>query len=144
MQEVKVYKKVSDFKIDFNILSKLIDIFPDNTSTKNLRIRIKPVNTIQIEELRSQIKSSLDYTLFDCDIYASLSAFYAGTNQHIDTESVLILNCYGKVCYNIYGEEIQSCILEEGDAILIPSGVAHSAIPLTPRISLSFRVECKK
>lgn len=139
--EVKVFKKVNDFKIDFNTLSSLIDVFPDNASTKGLRVKIKPVNTVQIEDLRSQIKSSLKYNLLDCDIYASLSAFHAGTNQHVDQESVFILNCCGKVCYNIYEEEIHSYIIEEQDAIFIPSGVVHSAVPLTPRISLSFRVE---
>lgn len=138
--EIKLYKKANNFKLDFNSLSKIIDIFPENISIKGLRVKIKPVNTSEIEELRLQIKDSLNYTLYDCDIYASLSSLYGGTNYHIDEESVFILNCYGKVCYNIYKEETHSHILEEGDAILIPGGIAHSAIPLTPRISLSFRV----
>jgi cupin superfamily acireductone dioxygenase involved in methionine salvage len=60
------------------------------------------------------------------------------TANHLDDEAVILIPTYGKVIYNIYVERVQeSFFLGEGDLLLIPKNIEHSAIPLGPRIVLS-------
>ena len=54
---------------------------------------------------------------------------------HKDMEDVIVIGLYGKV---MYISEDKIFLLEENDLIIIPSGVTHRAIGLTPRITLSF------
>lgn len=136
-----IFKKLHDFRMDFNSLVALVDMASEIVFIKNLRIHIDNFNTVAINKVREELSEKTKYKLFDCDIFSSLSTYTGGTPYHVDEESVLILNIFGKVCYNMYRENIQSFLLEEGDAIYIPNGLPHSAIPLTPRISLSFRAE---
>jgi cupin superfamily acireductone dioxygenase involved in methionine salvage len=52
----------------------------------------------------------------------------------------LLIGAFGKVIYNIYSEELgkfNSITLEEGDLLIIPKNIEHSAIPLCPRIVIS-------
>ena len=138
--KVEVLRNINNFKIDFNDLTKITDILPDNVFIKRHRITVKPFDSFEIDNLRKEIKKQLNLNLLDCDIYASFSSIYGGTTFHIDEENVFILNSYGRVCYNIHEEQVHSNILEKNDAIIIPGGIAHSVHALTPRISLSFRV----
>lgn len=136
-----VFKKLHDFRMDFNSFISLVDMVPQIVSINSLRLKIDEIDTQPIDNLRKELSKKTNYKLFDCDIYASLSTYNGGTPYHIDQESVLILNVLGNVCYNIYKERVENYILQEGDGIYIPHGLPHSAIPLTPRISLSFRAE---
>lgn len=133
-----IFKKLHDFRMDFNSLVALVDMSPEIVFIDNLRLKIDDINTQIIDKVRKELCEKTGYKLFDCDIYSSLSSYRGGTPYHIDQESVLILNVFGKICYNMYKENIQSFLLEEGDAIYIPSGLPHSGVPLTPRISFSF------
>ena len=57
---------------------------------------------------------------------------------HWDVTDVLLLGLHGKVLYKI--NDIEEYILEPSDLLIIPQGVKHMAIGITPRITLSYGI----
>ena len=70
----------------------------------------------------------------DLDLFFSLVSGTKSTTHH-DTYPVFILNLTGKVFYKVGTEDFE---LSSGDLLVIPEGVIHKAIGLTPRITLSY------
>ena len=144
MIKPEIYRKIlPDIKFDFNDVVYAFELHPLSIEIKqNFLLKIKESGAPKINEIREKLMVSSKRKLLGCDVYSSLCSFNASTPFHKDQEAVLILNTEGSICYNLYYEEhTQNTILEKGDAIYIPSMLGHSAIPISPRISLSYECE---
>ena len=76
--------------------------------------------------------------------YVSLSPSSMTSGPHMDEESVHCLQAQGLTQFYVWEDEQQfEYVLEPGDLLHIPSGVPHEAIPLTPRVLLSYGDESK-
>jgi ribosomal protein L16 Arg81 hydroxylase len=72
------------------------------------------------------------------DIYLFFSFTSGGKGlAHSDVEDVHIVGLHGKTMYIVENKEH---LVEKGDLLIIPKGVAHRAIGLSPRIILSFGI----
>jgi hypothetical protein len=93
------------------------------------------------EQIITELNNCFDLNNKKIDLHLYGSIIKKGlTYNHIDREDVLLIGAFGKVIYNIYSEELgkfNSITLEEGDLLIIPKNIEHSAIPLCPRIVIS-------
>lgn len=140
-----VYKKLlPNIRFDFNELVWNFELDPLSTKVvrESFLLKVTHSSLLKIDQIREELMKNTNHRLTNCDIYSSLSSQNAGTPFHRDREPVIILNTFGRICYNIYNfDNTENVILEEGDAIYIPSFLGHAAIPLSPRISLSYECE---
>lgn len=138
------YKQIiSNVDFDFNSLVWQFEVEALKTRVvrESFLIKTEQSEFAMIDEIKNSLMKACEHKLTNCDVYCSLMSYIAGTPFHKDREPVLILNTFGTMCYNIYYEHgLEKVVLEKGDAIYIPSMLGHVAIPLSPRISLSF--EC--
>ena len=71
--------------------------------------------------------------------YISLSTTSRTSGPHQDMESVYCLQAQGQTHFKVWENDREySYIMEAGDLLHIPSGIPHEAIPLTPRVLLSY------
>jgi len=148
LNEIVHIKKYCGFSflIDFNSFSLLADRMEDHIECRNDG-RIKMQNFYIFhpgQQLIETLKYHFDFEgkKLDIDLYASLTKKGITTN-HRDNESVILIPTHGKTIYNIYEEDLncfESYIVEPGDLLIIPKGIQHSAIPLSPRIVISIGV----
>jgi len=139
-----VYKQIiPNVYFDFNDLVYNLELQSTLSEIKEtFLLKIKKSGVPKINEIREELIKASKKRLSSCVVFSSLCSHKASTPFHTDKEAVLILNTYGCVCYNLYYQGYtQNIILEKGDAIYIPSMLGHSALPLTPRISLSYECE---
>ena len=141
----KNFSTLNGLNFDFNGLSLFLDKY--NLSTK---ISSNFINEFIIESvfqcrgvhttpefspINQEIgqKFNPDRKSSDLDLFFSM---VSGTKSitHTDACSVFILNLTGKVFYRLGTESFE---LNSGDLLVIPQGVTHKAIGLTPRITLS-------
>ena len=142
----KNFSTLNGLSFDFNWLSLFLDKY--NLSTKissnfiNAFIvesvyQVKEVHTTpEFSQIYSEIEAKFnpDQKSSDLDLFFSM---VSGTKSitHHDPYSVFILNLTGKVYYRVGTEGFE---LNSGDLVVIPKGVTHKAIGLTPRITLSY------
>ena len=146
---IEYKKKLICFKktFDFNELANLLDrngfqseYTSDNVNQKYILecpIKIKNVET---DFFFNQLYYFLNQEYNKKNLKSNVFLFFSFTGggkslAHQDLEDVIIIGLYGKTLYIIENKEY---LIEEGDLILIPKGVVHRAIGLTPRIILSF------
>lgn len=74
--------------------------------------------------------------------YISLSTSSRTSGKHKDLEDVYCLQAQGKTQFKVWEEDTEhTYILEAGDMLYIPSEITHEAVPLTPRVLLSYGEE---
>ena len=71
--------------------------------------------------------------------YISLSVSSKTSGKHKDIEDVHCLQGLGQTQFKVWESEQEfTYVLNPGDMLYIPSGLTHEAVPLTPRVLLSY------
>ena len=135
-------------KIDFNFISNLLDknMFQSEIFSNYLNLYVLETN-IRIKELEKHPyffsigkilneKFNKNNCNWDLQFFLSLTSGNK-SKPHIDTYDVHILGVYGKTLFKIENEEYY---VMPGDLLSIPKGYHHTAIGITPRITLSYGV----
>ena len=79
----------------------------------------------------------------DAHFYCSKTAKSRSFDPHIDTDDNFLVHAHGSVKWTVCntldnkGNDTTSFNLTTGDLLYIPKGLAHSAVPLSKRISIS-------
>ena len=142
----KNFSTLNGLNFDFNGLSLFLDNYNLSTEIASNFInsyiveavyQVKGVNTTpEFSQINSEIgaKFNPDQKPSDLDLFFSMVSGSKSITHH-DPYSVFILNLTGRVFYKVGAEDFE---LNSGDLLVIPKGVTHKAIGLTPRITLSY------
>jgi mannose-6-phosphate isomerase-like protein (cupin superfamily) len=135
-------------KIDFNFISNLLDkntfkteIFSNYLHQYVLESNIR-VGELQKHpyffEISKLLNEKFNENNYDWDLQFFLSLTSGNKSKpHTDTYDVYIIGVYGKTLFKI---ENQEYYVTPGDLLTIPKGCHHTAIGITPRITLSYGV----
>ena len=100
--------------------------------------------TPNIENALQEIKDSNiipnAHLITDLQFYCSLLNKSTASGMHTDDEDVLIVPCAGTITYLLEtnpAEEVKKQTLFPGDAMFMPRGLPHQAVPSEPRITMS-------
>lgn len=148
LQHIKNYLPF-DKEYDFNDLSILLNRnhFLSRISSNYLNDfifeSIFQIQNVHFDYYFLNIYDKLQKEFNTSDSESNLSIFsslVSGIKSpvHWDVTDVLLLGLHGKVLYKI--NDIEEYILEPSDLLIIPQGVKHMAIGITPRITLSYGI----
>ena len=142
----KNFSNLSGLEFDFNGLSLFLDKYNLSTKISSNFIndfivesvyQVRGVHTTpEFSLINSEIgeKFNPDKKASDLDLFFSMVSGTKSISHH-DACSVFILSLNGKVFYRVGTEGFE---LNPGDLLVIPKGVTHKAIGLTPRITASY------
>jgi mannose-6-phosphate isomerase-like protein (cupin superfamily) len=82
-----------------------------------------------------RVKKALDkLECKEAHLYCNFTTLAPTFGEHQDDCDVYFWQCQGETKWTIDGKDY---ILEPGDLIIVPEGVRHNVIPLTPRLGIS-------
>ena len=129
--------------LDFNTFAFLCDKLEESvTIEQHGKLKIELFEKTSLgQAVIKELTNCFDLANKKIDLHLYGSLIKKGlTYNHFDKEDVLLIGAFGKVVYNIYASELgkfDSITLEQGDLLVVPKNVEHSAIPLCPRIVIS-------
>lgn len=146
--KVTLVKNFISLKInyDFNLLSQLLEKNDLQINQKSFNGHLRDVFQIKkVGNLFVEIKPTLNFlgNLFNYEKKEKdeLDLFFSFVSQvgnsHFDYEDVFIIGLEGKVIYKVFGNETENYVIEKGDMVFLPKGLAHKVIALSPRITAS-------
>ena len=145
LDKVQYFPKFCNFEtsLDFNTFAFLSDKLEESVYIEQhgkLKIELFEKTSLGKEVIKELI-NCFDLANKKIDLHLYGSIIKKGlTYNHVDQEDVLLIGAFGKVVYNIYSTELgkfNSITLEQGDLLVVPRNIEHSAIPLCPRIVIS-------
>ena len=125
--------------------------FGYNNENKYLRIAdcVDPINhksngdsIPQLDEVLNILEQIFDEKTKYGEIYINFTSKTKVLSPHNDPWIAVVWSCIGQIDWRIYSDfnldsQIESYITNPGDIIIIPKGMIHSVVPLTPRASIS-------
>lgn len=126
--------------IDLNI-QKQYEI--KNRSSYGIEIfNIFDINVV--DSILNEIEKNNPNKKYSAHAYISLSAKSDTLGKHVDQSYVWFWQCIGKTDWEIFeNDKVYHYELSPGDFIYIPKGIFHNVKPLSPRVGISFGVDCE-
>lgn len=131
---------------DFNLLSKLMEENDLMIGQKSCVGSLKDVFQVyKVSNTLQEFKIFFDFLSklfkYERDPKDEVDLFFSFVSQvgnsHFDYEDVFIIGLEGKVIYKVFGTETENYVIEKGDMVFLPKGLAHKVIALSPRITAS-------